>query len=119
MTTASDAIDGLLDTYLLALGGVDQCPESVPPEVKGRLLANVERAERAFSDAAAGLTEDCTPLQPVVCQLHAVNRTNRQGLRGAAPIARLVTELEKATSLAVEIAGRLVPSSRPSPGLPG
>lgn len=108
MTTATEMIDCLLDTYLLALGGVDQCPDSAPPEVKGRLLANVERAERAFSDAAAdGLVKDCSHLVPVVLQLHAANRLGRRSLRDAEPIARLTYELEKATCLAVEIAGDL------------
>lgn len=95
MTTAAEMIDCLLDTYLLALGGADQCPDSAPPEVKGRLLANVERAERAFSDAAAdGLVRDCSHLVPVVGELFAANRRNRQSLHSAEPIARLVHELE-------------------------
>ena len=105
MTTAAEMIDCLLDAYLLALAGVDQCPDSAPPEVKGRLLANVERAERAFSDAAAdGTTRDCSHLTPAIRQLGAVNCLSRQGLREAEPIARLVGELEQATCLAVEIA---------------
>lgn len=108
MTTATEMIDGLLDTYLLALGGVDQCPDSAPPEVKARLLANVERAERAFSDAAAdGLVRDCSHLASTVRQMFSANRVCRQSLRDAEPIARLVCELERATGLAVEIAGEL------------
>jgi hypothetical protein len=113
MTTAAEMIDCLLDAYLLALAGVDQCPDSTPPEVKARLLANVERAERAFS-AAAGLGRDCSHLVPVVRQLCAANRLGRQSLRNAEPIARLVSELEQATCLAVEIAGALDPSIKPS-----
>lgn len=108
MTTATEMIDCLLDAYLLALGGVDQCPDGAPPEVKGRLQANVERAERAFTDAAAdGLVRDCSHLVPVIRQLLAANRLSRDSLRDAEPIARLVCELEKATCLAVEIAGEL------------
>ena len=108
MTTATEMIDCLLDAYLLALGGVDQCPDSAPPELKGRLLANVERAERAFSAAAAdGLVRDCSHLVPMVGQLLAANRLGRQSLRDAEPIARLVSDLEKATCLAVEIAEQL------------
>lgn len=115
MTTAAEMIDCLLDAYLLALAGVDQCPESAPPEVKGRLLANVERAERAFSDAAAGgRGTDYSHLVPVVRQLFAANRLGRQSLRNAEPIARLVSELERATCLAVEIAGGLDPSLKSS-----
>ena len=117
MTTATEMIDCLLDAYLLALGGVDQCPDSAPPEVKGRLLANVERAERAFSDAAAdGLVRDCSHLVPVVERLVAANRLSRQSLRDAEPIARLVCELERATCLAVEIAGELEIPFQPSEG---
>ena len=117
MTTATEMIDCLLDAYLLALGGVDQCPDSAPPEVKGRLLANVERAERAFSDVAAdGLVRDCSHLVPVVERLFAANRLSRQSLRDAEPIARLVCELERATCLAVEIAGELEIPFQPSEG---
>ena len=108
MTTAAEMIDCLLDAYLLALAGVDQCPDSAPPEVKARLLANVERAERPFSDAAAGaLGRDCSHLVSLLRQLFAANRLGRQSLCNAAPIARLVSELERATCLAVEIAGEL------------
>ncbi len=108
MTTAAEMIDCLLDADLLALAGVDQCPDSASPEVKARLLANVERAERAFSDTAAdGLGKDFSHLVPVVRQLFAANRLGRQSLSKAEPIARLVSELERATCLAVEIAGRL------------
>lgn len=115
MTTATEMIDCLLDAYLLALGGVDQCPDSAPPEVRGRLMANVERAERAFSDAAAdGLVRDCSPLVPVVRKLLAANQLSRRSLRDAEPIARLVWELEKATCLAVEIAGALEIPFQPS-----
>jgi hypothetical protein len=115
MTTAAEMIDCLLDAYLLALAGVDQCPDSAPPEVKARLLANVERAERAFSDAAAdGLGRDCSHLVPIVRQLFDANRLGRQSLRNAEPIARLVSELERATCLAVEIAGELDPPPRSS-----
>ena len=115
MTTATEMIDCLLDAYLLALAGVDQCPDSAPAEVKARLLSNVERAERAFSDAAAdGLVRDCPHVVPVVRQLFAANRLGRRSLRNAEPIARLVAELERATCLAVEIAGELDPSSKSS-----
>jgi hypothetical protein len=107
-TAATEMIDGLLDTYLLALAGVDQCPDSAPAEVKARLQANVERAERAFSDAAAdGLVRDCSHLVPLVQRLFAANRLGRQSLRDAEPIGRLAGELERATCLAVEIAGEL------------
>src|ERR1700759_3381995 len=109
MTTETLAmIDGLLDTYLLALAGVDQCPDSAPAEVKSRLAANVERAERAFSDAAAdALVRDCSHLGAAMQRLCAANRLGRQSLRDAEPIARLTGELERATCLAVQIAGEL------------
>lgn len=115
MLTATEMIECLLDAYLLALGGVDQCPDSAPPEVRSRLLANVERAERAFSDAAAdGLVRDCSHLMPVVRQLLSANRLSRRSLCDAEPVARLVCELEKATCLAVEIAGALEIPFQPS-----
>jgi hypothetical protein len=109
MTTGTDIIDRILDAYLLALGGVDQCPESAQPEVKSQLLENVERAERAFSDAAAdGLGGDCSHLVPITRQLFAANCASRKSLRDAEPIARLAYELKLSTGLAANIVGQRI-----------
>lgn len=104
MTRGTEIIDRILDAYLLALGGLDQCPETAQPEVKRRLLANVERAQRAFSDASTdGLVGDCSHLVPTTRQLFAANCASRQSLRDAEPIARLAYELEHSTRLAANI----------------
>jgi hypothetical protein len=102
--TAMDRIDSVLETYLLALAGFDQCPDSVPPLVKDRLAANVERAERAFSDAAAdGLHRTTAAVEAVLCSLDLANERARLCLRQAKPIAALAIDLEAATALATEL----------------
>jgi hypothetical protein len=117
MTTGTDIIDRILDAYLLALGGVDQCPESAQPEVKSQLIANVERAERAFSDAAGdGLGGDCSHLVPITRLLFAANCASRQSLRDAAPIARLAYELKLSTGLAADIVAQRIKQPMHSQG---
>ena len=97
----TDCIDSLLETYLLALAGLDQCPDTAPRLVSDRLAANVERAERVFSDAAAGGLERASPaMQAVAHRLDLANEEARRGLRQAKPIATLVDDLERATALA-------------------
>ena len=103
-TTAMDRIDSVLETYLLALAGLDQCPDSVPKLVKDRLAANVERAERAFSDAAAdGLQRTNPALEAAICGLDLANEKARLCLQEAKPIVALISDLERAAALAIEL----------------
>ncbi len=104
--TAKDRVDAMLETYLLALAGLDQCPESAPQAVKDRLTANVERAERVFVDAAAdGMRREAAPLEDALRNLATANTRVRDGLHEARPILTLVNELERATALALEALG--------------
>ena len=99
-----DRIDSLLETYLLALAGLDQCPDSAPHVVSDRLAANVERAERVFSDAAAGGLVRASPaMQAAAQRLDLANEEARRSLREAKPIAALVDDLERATALATQM----------------
>jgi hypothetical protein len=103
-TFGTDYIDSLLETYLLALAGLDQCPDTAPRLVSDRLAANVERAERAFSDAAAGRLERASPaMRGAAHRLDLANEEARLSLREAKPIAALVDDLERATALATEM----------------
>ena len=96
----------MLEAYLLALAGLDQCPSSAPPAVKERLAANVEKAERAFSDAAAdGLQKATQSMEKATLNLSAANEKARHSLREAKPITALVNELERATGFALEVVG--------------
>ena len=55
---SKERVDPILENYLLALAGVDQCSGNAPETVRSRLAVNLERAERAYADAAAdGLVE--------------------------------------------------------------
>jgi hypothetical protein len=102
--TAMDRIDSVLETYLLALASFDQCPDSVPQLVKDRLAANVERAERAFSEAAADGLQRTTPaMEATFGNLGLANERARLCLRQAKPIAALASDLEAATALATEL----------------
>jgi hypothetical protein len=103
-----ERIDSLLETYLLALAGLDQCPDSAPGLVKDRLAANVERAERVFSDAAADGLEQADPsMQAAADRLDLANEEARRCLREARPIVNLVDDLERATAVATEMIGAL------------
>ena len=91
----------MFETYLLALAGVDQCPESAPQEVKDRLSENAERAEKAFADAAAdGLLRSSADMERALADLVDANAASRDGLHQAKQIGALVGDLEKATRLA-------------------
>ena len=50
---SKERVDPILENYLLALAGVDQCSQNAPETVRSRLAVNLERAERAYADAAA------------------------------------------------------------------
>ncbi len=104
--TAKDRVDAMLETYLLSLAGLDQCPESAPRAIKDRLAANVERAERVFADAAAdGMKRQAIQLEEALRDLAAANARVRDGLHEAKPILALVHDLERATALALEALG--------------
>jgi len=102
--TARGRIDELFENYVIALAAVDQCPESADGEVQRRLAQNVERAERAFADAAAdGLHVDSAILEDAVKALADANTTSRGSLRDGHAIGALVTDLERGTELAVKV----------------
>jgi hypothetical protein len=102
--TARGRIDELFETYVIALAAIDQCPESAGDEVKRRLTENVERAEQAFAEAAAdGLDLDSPVVGAAVTALTYANTASRVSLRDGQPIAALVTDLERATDLALEV----------------
>jgi len=99
MTASStQRIDQTLETYMLALAGLDQCPESAALEVKTRLRENVERAERAFADASTGaLAGEGPALGAALADLAAANAAARAALVGTRPIDALLERLESAT----------------------
>lgn len=102
--SASGRVNELFETYILALAAADQCPESASKELKWRLEENVERAERAFADAAAdGLRGESPIIDEVMRELADANRLTRAALRDGKAIAASLVDLENGTARAVRL----------------
>ena len=100
-----ERVDPILENYLLALAGVDQCSANAPETVRSRLAVNLEKAERAYADAAAdGLVDVSADMEAELDALARANKQSRLRLHGGAPITDLLVELEQGT----EQAGRIV-----------
>lgn len=99
-----ERVDPILENYLLALAGVDQCSQSAPEIVRSRLAVNLERAERAYSDAAAdGLVEVSGEMEVELDALARANQESRRRLHRGAPITDLLVDLEQGTEQANRI----------------
>ena len=71
---------------------------SAPDDLKTRLAANLERAERAYADAAAdGLAEWPRRIDIEVEALAKANEQSRLALHGGIPIIELLAHLERGT----------------------
>ena len=80
---SKERVDPILENYLLALAGVDQCSQNAPETVRSRLAVNLERAERAYADAAAdGLVEVSADMEAELCALARGNGQSRRRLHG-------------------------------------
>ncbi len=101
---ATRYVNEILETYMLALAGLDQCPDSASEAIKGRLAANIERAERAFADAAAdGLQSDAAAICQIVHRLTLANEVSRAGFHDGKAIGELLGNLEQATEYAENV----------------
>lgn len=99
-----ERVDPILENYLLALAGVDQCSQSAPETVRSRLAVNLERAERAYADAAAdGLVEVSDDMEVELDTLARANQESRRRLHRGAPINDLLVDLEQGTEQANRI----------------
>lgn len=99
-----ERVDPILENYLLALAGVDQCSQSAPETVRSRLAVNLERAERAYADAAAdGLVDVSDDMEAALGTLARVNQESRRRLHRGAPITDLLVDLELGTEQANRI----------------
>lgn len=99
-----DRVDPILENYLLALAGVDQCSQNAPETVRSRLAVNLERAERAYADAAAdGLVEVTADMEAELGALARINEGSRRRLHRGASITDLLVELEEGTDHAYRI----------------
>ena len=93
-----ERVDPILENYLLALAGLDQCSQSAPETVRSRLAVNLERAERAYADAAAdGLVDVSAEMELELSGLTGVNEQSRRRLHRGAPITELLLDLEQGT----------------------
>jgi hypothetical protein len=101
---SKERVDPILENYLLALAGLDQCSQSAPETVRSRLAVNLERAERAYADAAAdGLVDVSAEMEAELCGLAEVNEQSRRRLHRGSPITDLLLELEQGTEQANRI----------------
>src|SRR4030095_2873668 len=101
---SQERVDPILENYLLALAGVDQCSANAPETVTSRLAVNLERAERAYADAAAaGVVEVAADMEAELQALERTNEQSRRRLQGGAPITDLLVELEQGTDQANRI----------------
>lgn len=99
-----ERVDPILENYLLALAGVDQCSQNAPETVRSRLAVNLERAERAYADAAAdGLVEVTPDMEAELGALARTNAESRRRLHRGASITDLLVELEQGTDHASRI----------------
>lgn len=99
-----ERVDPILENYLLALAGVDQCSQNAPETVRSRLAVNLERAERAYADAAAdGLVEVSPAMDAELGTLARINEDTRRRLHRGASITDLLVELEQGTDQAYRI----------------
>jgi len=101
---ATRYVNEILENYMLALAGFDQCPDSAAEAIKERLAANIERAERAFADAAAdGLQSDAATICQTVHRLTLANEVSRAGFHDGKAIGDLLVDLEQATEHAESV----------------
>jgi hypothetical protein len=101
---SKERVDPILENYLLALAGVDQCSQNAPDIVRSRLAVNLERAERAYADAAAdGLVDVSDDMESELSGLTRVNAESRRRLHRGAPITDLLVDLEDGTDKANRI----------------
>ena len=101
---SKERVDPILENYLLALAGVDQCSQNAPDIVRSRLAVNLERAERAYADAAAdGLVDVSSDMETELCALARVNEEARRRLHRGIPITDLLVQLEEGTEKANRI----------------
>ncbi|MPZ31705.1 MAG: hypothetical protein GEV13_12030 [Rhodospirillales bacterium] len=101
---SKERVDPILENYLLALAGVDQCSSNAPETTRSRLAVNLERAERAYADAAAdGLIDVSADMEAELQALGRTNEQSRRRLHGGAPITDLLVELELGTEQASRI----------------
>lgn len=99
-----ERVDPILENYLLALAGVDQCSANALETVRSRLAVNLERAERAYADAAAdGLVDVSADMEAGLQALTRDNEQSRRRLHGGAPITDLLVDLEQGTEQANRI----------------
>ena len=101
---ARGRVDRILENYLLALAGVDQCDASAFDELKTRLAANAARAERAWADAAADGLVDLPASAVADLEVLAMLVVRaRTALHDGDPMGGLLDVLEAATDRSIRV----------------
>jgi hypothetical protein len=104
--SATDRVDQVLENYLLALAGIDCCPNAASLILKAAFAENAVTADRAWRKAIAdkSSTGSSSTMEGVVAALATANRASRDALHSAEDMGTLLGLLQRGTRLAVKAA---------------
>ena len=102
-THAKDRIDQVLENYLLALAGIDVCPNAASAILKAAFAENAVTADRAWHKAVADKRmPNNSSMEGIAAALATANRASRDALHNAEDMGRLLGLLQRGTRLAVK-----------------
>lgn len=112
--SSKDRVDQVLENYLLALAGIDCCPNAASAILKAAFAENAVTADRAWHRAVAdkSSTGSSQTMEGVVEALATANRASRDALHNAEDTGTLVGLLQRGTRLAVRAAAGTVAPKR-------
>lgn len=105
-SNAKDRVDQVLENYLLALAGIDVCPNAASAIMKGAFAENAVMADRAWHKAVADkrALSSSPAMESIVAPLATANRASRDALHNAEDMGTLLGRLQRGTRLAVKAA---------------
>lgn len=107
--SAQKRLDEMLETYLLASGAIQMCPDTAAQNVKDALVEAFVKASDSLNKAILdGLTGNSAAMTGAVSELSKANVIARKALADAQQIAKILEEVQKAAALAVKVAA-LIP----------
>lgn len=102
--TPKERLDEFLENYMLALAGVDKCPDNAPATIRARLADNALAADSALSNAIADELKKSDPtIDAAIAELANANEVSRNALRQTNQIAQVLGLLQRGTTLATRV----------------
>ena len=101
-TNAKDRVDQVFENYLLALAGIDVCPNAASAILKAAFAENAVTADRAWHKAIAEKRNNSSTMEGIVAALAVANRASRDALHNAEDMGTLLGRLQRGTRLAVK-----------------